>query len=79
MTDHNLIMTLIIAGGIVEALILGLIIWMVRDVHKSATAQYEHLQALEAANFIQGRQVKAIVDEARRLLQGNRRSDYPGG
>jgi hypothetical protein len=68
MTDHDLIMTLIMAGGVVETLILGLIIWIVRDVHKSATAQYEHLEALGAASFLQGRQVKTVVDEARRLL-----------
>jgi hypothetical protein len=68
MTDHDLITMLVIAGGVVQALILGLIIWMVRDVHKSATAQYEHLEALGAASFLQGRQVKAVVDEARRLL-----------
>jgi hypothetical protein len=65
MTDHGLLALLVV----VAIVILGIVVWMVRDFHKDSARWHEQMNGVLAANFLQGRQIKEVVEEARQLLR----------
>lgn len=72
MSDHGALALIIVVGAVIELGVLGVIIWMVRDFYKEVRRGHGQLEGVMAANFLQGRQVKEVVEEMRRLLAEGR-------
>jgi hypothetical protein len=54
----------VLVSGFVQLVGLVILGWMARDNGK----MLEHIDGVDAAIFLQGRQMKEILDEVRRLL-----------